>query len=363
MKTIIFIAAFYCLSGFAGLSAQEFSISGKINYKDTLMLMFGTKDQADTLISPDGSFHFSRTLKHPELLSIIALDNKNKRINNTRTFFTSGGSAYLETDFGALGSSKIQMTEAKYFDIYEGFRERFNPLVDIARKLIDTSYSKDLSQEEKGLVSALYNYVCKVEDWVIERFIRNNNNNIVGAYIFHDRFNARVNFEKAEKLLTGFSSELLTTDYLKEVKLTIDAAKKIAVGLPAPVLSLTAMDGDRIEFGKKWDRYTVIDFWGTWCPPCLKGMGKMKESYNRYRNKIDFVGVAYRDDRDNVKRLVEAEKIGWPQIINNDQKTDLVRLFNIYAAPTKIVIDREGKILKVFVGEVEDFYTYIEGLK
>lgn len=362
MKTIIFIWTFYCLSGFASLSAQDFIISGKINYPDTLMLWFGAKDQVDTVISPDGNFHFSRTLQRPEVLTIVALDNKNKRINNTRTFFTSGGSAYLETDFGALGSSKIRMTETAYFDIYESFRDQFNPLVDIARKLIDTSYSKDLSQEEKGLVSALYNYVCKVEEWVIEQFIRKNNN-IVGACIFNSRFNVKVNVGKAEELLAGFSSELLTTDYLKEVRMNIDAAKRMAVGLPAPELSLTDMDGERVEFGKKRDRYTVIDFWGTWCPPCLKGVGKMKEYYNRYRDKVHFVGVAYNDDKDKVKRLVEAEKISWPQIINDEQHMDLVRLFNIYAAPTKIIIDREGKILKIFVGEIEDFYTYIDGLK
>ncbi|MCO5239683.1 MAG: TlpA family protein disulfide reductase [Chitinophagaceae bacterium] len=363
MKRVIFIATFYCLSCTAGINGQEFNIRGKINYPDTLMILFGSKHQSDTLISPEGEFHFTREINYPELLTIAAVDIKNTKTYNLRRFFADDGTAHLETDFNSLGDCSIQMTNTKYNTIYEDFRERFDPLVSIARKVIDTSYSKDLTNEGKGLCNKLYDFINEVEGHVIEKFISNNSDNIVGAYIFNNYFNTQANVDKAQVLYSGFSPELLKCPYLKEVKSKLEAAQKITVGLAAPAITATALDSKRIEFGKEQNKYTVIDFWGTWCAPCLKGFSRMKKYYQIHKEKINFVGVAYNDNRSNVKSFIETHKIVWPQIINNEQNTNLEKAFNIYAAPTKIIIDKQGRVLKIFVGETDDFYTYIDNLK
>lgn len=362
MKKIIFIMAFYCLLRTTSANGQEFGFAGKINYTDSLMILFGTEDAVDTLISATGTFHFKRELEHPELLTIAAIDIKNNRISNFRRFFAGSGSGSLNSEFSNLGNSPVELSETRYNEIYDDFRNHLNPLVRIARKVIDTSYSEQLTAEGKGLCNKLYDFINTVEDQVIEEFIRKNPDNIVGAYVFKNYFKTEVNAGKARHLYDKFQADLQRTSYLKDVFLKIAAAEKIAVGLPAPVFSVTSLDGDTVAIGLPQDGYTIIDFWGTWCGPCLKGMERMKKYHQKYQDKIKFIGVAYNDNKSDLQRVIEEKQLDWPQILNNDQKTDLVKLFNIYTAPTKILIDKEGKIEQIFTGETDAFYSYLDNL-
>ncbi|WP_460686881.1 TlpA family protein disulfide reductase [Niabella aquatica] len=326
------------------------------------MILFGTEDKVDTLISPTGEFHFSRKLEHPALLTIAAMDFKNNRNSNFRRFFAGSGSGSLNSEFQNLGNSPVQLSETRYNDTYEGFRSHLNPLVGIARKVIDTSYSKQLTAEGKGLCNKLYDFINTIEDQVIEEFIRENTGNIVGAYVFNTYFKTEVNAEKARYLFDKFPVDLQQSSYLKDIFLKIAAAEKIAVGVPAPVISVTSLDGENVMIGLPQSAYTIVDFWGTWCTPCLKGIERMKNYHQKYQGRIKFISVAYNDNKSNIQKVVDENRIDWPQILNNAQKTDLVKLFNIYAAPTKILIDKNGKIEKIFVGETDAFYFYLDNL-
>ena len=82
----------------------------------------------------------------------------------------------------------------------------------------------------------------------------------------------------------------------------------------------------------------------------------MKQFYNEHNSRAEFVGIACRDRKENWIRAVEEHDLDWIQILNQTGEYDLSKLFVIEGNPTKIIINPEGKIEGIYLGESEEFY-------
>lgn len=90
--------------------------------------------------------------------------------------------------------------------------------------------------------------------------------------------------------------------------------------------------------------YTLIDFWASWCPYCIKELPELFSLHNDFKDKgLDIIGVALRDKPEDTRALVEKKEIPW-KIMYNAQKTP----YNIYGfsgIPHHILLDQNGVIL------------------
>ncbi len=91
-------------------------------------------------------------------------------------------------------------------------------------------------------------------------------------------------------------------------------------------------------------KYLYIEFWGSWCGPCLKELPEIKKAYiNIDKSKIDFLGVAF-DKVDPLEKILEREKIEWKQILQ-EEEDGIIDDYNITGYPTSFLIDPNGKII------------------
>lgn len=95
------------------------------------------------------------------------------------------------------------------------------------------------------------------------------------------------------------------------------------------------------------DKYTLIDFWGTWCLPCIALTSELKRINNTYSHKLSLVSVAYDSGINRVKKYVYSNDMRWSHIFQSDKTKEkgLVEKFNITEYPTFILIDKNGKII------------------
>ena len=128
----------------------------------------------------------------------------------------------------------------------------------------------------------------------------------------------------------------------------------------APDFELPDLQGNPLKLSSLRGKYVVLDFWGSWCVWCIRGIPSMKEAYAKYKDKMEILGVDCRDSEKKWKAAVDEYQLPWLQVRCPDKLQTLAEQYNIEGFPTKVVIDPEGKIAKVIVGEDPDFYTYLD---
>ena len=88
----------------------------------------------------------------------------------------------------------------------------------------------------------------------------------------------------------------------------------------------------------------------------------MKEYYAKYKGKFEILGVDCSDTEANWKAAVAKNQLPWLHVANGTGNNDVTSSYGIQGFPTKILVDPQGKIVKVIVGEDPSFYTYLDGL-
>ena len=148
---------------------------------------------------------------------------------------------------------------------------------------------------------------------------------------------------------------------VKKIKARKEAEAKIKEGLPAPDFTLNDLNGQPLALSSLRGKYVVLDFWGSWCGWCIKGIPDMKKYYEKYKGKLEILGIDCRDTEEKWKAAVEKHELPWLHVYNAGDP-DVSILYAIQGYPTKIVVDPEGKIAKIVVGEDPAFYEYLDEL-
>ena len=136
-------------------------------------------------------------------------------------------------------------------------------------------------------------------------------------------------------------------------------AQTVQEGAKAPDFSAMKTDGTVFTLSSLQGKYVVLDFWGSWCIWCIRGIPSMKEAYAKHKDKVEFVGIACRDTEEKWKAATAKYELPWISTLN-PAASDLVKVYGIEGFPTKIVIDPKGNVAKIILGEDPAFYKYLD---
>ena len=143
-----------------------------------------------------------------------------------------------------------------------------------------------------------------------------------------------------------------------------EASQSLQEGLEdnlAPDFTLNDINGKPLALSSLRGKWVILDFWGSWCSWCIKGMPKMKEYYAKYQDKLEILGVDCNDTVEKWKAAVAKHEIPWLHVYWDKEKGDNpLEMYAVRGFPTKVVIDPEGKVAKVIVGEDPAFYDYLD---
>jgi thiol-disulfide isomerase/thioredoxin len=120
---------------------------------------------------------------------------------------------------------------------------------------------------------------------------------------------------------------------------------------PAPAWSLTDLDGKPIGAETLKGKVVVVDFWATWCGPCVAEMPHMKELYTEYKDKgVEFIGVSLDAPESEggltkLKEFVKQNDITWPQYYQGKGwESEFSAGWGINGIPALFVIDADGNL-------------------
>jgi thiol-disulfide isomerase/thioredoxin len=148
--------------------------------------------------------------------------------------------------------------------------------------------------------------------------------------------------------VSGLSVRSLSSSPLDKAKASEENQRKL------PDFSLPDLSGKPRNI-KEWQgKVLVINFWATWCPPCLKEMPEFEALHTEYENKgLQFIGIAL-DDADLVKEFIASKLITYPILLGEDQGTKIAHdLGNIVnTVPFTVIVNKQGLVVKSHMGEL-----------
>jgi thiol-disulfide isomerase/thioredoxin len=113
-------------------------------------------------------------------------------------------------------------------------------------------------------------------------------------------------------------------------------------------LRFTALDGREVDLAKMRGKVVLVDFWATWCGPCMQEMPVLKALYEKFHTQgFEVVGVAEDESRQNLEKVIKKWDIPWPLYFDGKTANEENRIsqeFGIWGIPHVMVVDRKGHL-------------------
>lgn len=124
----------------------------------------------------------------------------------------------------------------------------------------------------------------------------------------------------------------------------------------APLFILYDINDHKVNLYDYRGKWVILDFWGSWAPACADDFPSLKEAYEKYRPELEVLGIDCQDSDDAWKEAVKQYELPWVNLYST-KSYNLEQNYGVREFPTKMIVNPEGKIVDVTVGNDPDFYT------
>lgn len=144
--------------------------------------------------------------------------------------------------------------------------------------------------------------------------------------------------------------EFAVDRYGRTVTLTPQAEKKpgravLLAGHPAPDFVFVDLQGVRRRLADLRGKAVLLDFWGTWCVPCVAAVPELVTVYDKYHGRgFEIIGIAAEDKREALLAFTAGKRMSWPQTIESDDGP-IATLYRVAGWPSYFLIGADGRII------------------
>lgn len=130
-------------------------------------------------------------------------------------------------------------------------------------------------------------------------------------------------------------------------------AQQLKLNDEAPEIRLKTFQGNDFKLSSLRGKIILLDFWATWCAPCVEEQPFLKEIYTENgeaikAGKFEIIGVSLDKSKENWKKIMDREGIIWPQISDLQfWKSPVAKAYGIQELPYNLVLDKSGKIIAI----------------
>ncbi|ERJ57851.1 TlpA disulfide reductase family protein [Sphingobacterium paucimobilis] len=174
------------------------------------------------------------------------------------------------------------------------------------------------------------------------------NANVFGSAFLLERYGKVMTPEDALKSYEGLSAEVKQTYFGKSAGNQIKGALLSKEGAIVKDFALANEKGEQLNFASLRGNYVLLDFWASWCGPCIEEFKTLKEVYAKYKGKAPFEILSISTDKSEAawKNALKNQQLPWLQMHDKSGEDAIaVSQFAVTTLPTTFLIGPDGKIV------------------
>ena len=324
--------------------------AGKKIYMQVLVGNMDGRTMDSTVVGTDGSFTLRGEVDEP-VCAMVSCE-----MDGFQSVFLDGSP--LELTIGMVKSVKtgkdstvyelknptpnqLASVEVSSFGAVYFFRNFSAGFMKLGMERAKTEHERDSLQREMDRVEAE-----NAKD--IENFFRLYSDTDAAPFFIDYNLLKYYSLEEVCAYYDRLSERVRATKKGRELGERLEVMKRFAPGNAAPDFELPTPEGETLALSDLRGHVVILDFWASWCAPCLGEMPVMKEIYAKYHDRgLEIVGISLDDKRDRWVGAIEKEGLTWRQVSSLKGRGDcpVARLYQVIGIPKLYIIDGEGKIV------------------
>ncbi len=146
---------------------------------------------------------------------------------------------------------------------------------------------------------------------------------------------------------------LIVTVFFLYFTVAFSQSEELSIGNTAPEILLPNLQGDTVSLSSLRNKIVLIDFWGSWCAPCVKEQPELAGLYKKYKNSVfsdgtgfEIFGVSLDVKKKQWQSIVKKYSINWTQV--SDLKfwgSPVAKTYNLQELPYNLLINGKGVII------------------
>ncbi|AFL82387.1 Peroxiredoxin [Aequorivita sublithincola DSM 14238] len=211
-----------------------------------------------------------------------------------------------------------------------------------AREAGDTATIARIQSENLNLVNAETEYK--------KQFLNENNSTLFAVMLISDMTSRKeLTPAEASAYIEKLDAKIASSQLAQDLKTNLDTLKKAEVGNPAPAFNGPTPTGEILSLDEAMGKYTIIDFWASWCKPCRMENPNVVNVYNKYHDKglnIISVSLDKAEQKDKWIQAIKDDKMDWYHVSNLQFWQDpIAQQYNIRSIPATFLLDENGIII------------------
>lgn len=308
---VLTIAAACCLTATAQSNVCELSGTipdNSLNGQKIYIVNCDTDEKLDSTIVTDRKLSFSTKVKGGATPAALAFNGRKAAL-----FILEPGKVVLDDNGIAKGTplnDRNSAIVARLDSLYGDYRNKVQQLSQSGKAM--NEILAEAEKHQQVLVSSTRNF--------LRSEFEANKDNALSYNVFLQMSNG-MSLAEMDNLLAGASDWLKNTNLVKTNRKQAERFEKTAPGKMFTDFSVKMSNGKTATLSDYVGKgeYVLLDFFASWCGPCMREMPNLKSLYNKYNGKgLKIIGVAVWDEPEDTKKCIESEQLPWT-IIDNAQ--------------------------------------------
>ncbi len=348
-KSVFLLLAFTGTS-IMSYSQQAFSIKGDIagissGFKVFLNYRNNSSNQRDSFELKNGKFSFKGKLDKPvkALLTLQEIHFSTPYpYRESIEFYIEPGATEIQ-GFKGVRQSKIigGRIQQQYQELQDSLKSQ--------NQILDNIYAilrhDDIDEVTKGRLRTIARLMNDKRELIENRFIKKNPGLVISWDIVSYR-GVIIDPEKLNPIFDLLSTELKQTPEGIRLKERIEIAERLKIGNKAMDFTSYDIAGNSVSLSSFKGKYTLIDFWASWCGPCRAENPVLLKAYTKFKNKnFEIFGVSLDENRDKWLKAIDEDKLPWAQVSDLKGFQTIAKAYGITAIPQNLLLDPSGKII------------------